>query len=118
MIEFGLIPEFVGRLPVISRTDKLSKENLIRILEEPRDALIKQYKKILKMDNVDINFSSDAIVYIAELVHGFGTGARGLRRVMEMILDNYLFNIDEFKNKKINISRDEVESILTHKKVL
>ena len=118
LIEFGLIPEFVGRLPVISRTDKLSTENLIRILEEPRDALVKQYKKILKMDNVDINFSSDAIVYIAELVHGFGTGARGLRRVMEMILDNYLFNIDEFKNKKINISRDEVESILTHKKVL
>ena len=118
LIEFGLIPEFVGRLPIISKTEKLNTESLIKILEEPRDALIKQYKKIFKMDNVDIDFTEDAISYIAEFVHGFGTGARGLRRIMEIILDNYLFNIDQFKNKKINISKSEVESILAHKKVL
>lgn len=118
LIEFGMIPEFVGRLPVISSTEKLNIETLCKILEEPRDALIKQYKKIFKMDNIDINFTSDAVKYIAEFAYDFGTGARGLRRILELILDDYFYNIDEYKNSTIKISIKEVESILNYKKVL
>jgi len=118
LIQYGMIPEFVGRLPVISKTDKLTIENLKDILVSPRDAIIKQYKKIFKLDNIDLNFSDCAIEFIAEYTHNFGTGARGLRRLLEIILSDYFYNIDEFKNKKLLLKKIDVEGILSHKKVL
>jgi len=118
LVQYGMIPEFVGRLPIISKTDKLTIENLKDILTSPRDAITKQYKKIFKLDNVDLSFSECAINYIAEYTYNFGTGARGLRRLLEIILNDYLYNIDDYKNKKLNLKRRDIEGILTHKKVL
>lgn len=118
LVQYGMIPEFVGRLPIISKTDKLTIENLKDILISPRDAITKQYKKIFKLDNVDLSFSECAINYIAEYTYNFGTGARGLRRLLEIILNDYLYNIDDYKNKKLNLKRRDIEGILTHKKVL
>lgn len=118
LIQYGMIPEFVGRLPVISKTDKLTIENLKDILTSPRDAIIKQYKKIFKLDNIELNFSNCAIEYMAEYAHNFGTGARGLRRLLEIILNDYLYNVEDYKNKKIDIKKSEIENMLHHKKVL
>ena len=118
LIQYGMIPEFVGRLPVISKTSNLTIENLKEVLTSPRDAIVKQYKKIFKLDNTDLVLSECAIDYIAEYTHDFGTGARGLRRLLEIILNDYLYNIDEYKNKKINIKKIDIENILNHKKVL
>lgn len=118
LIQYGMIPEFVGRLPVISKTDKLTIENLKDILISPRDAIIKQYQKIFKLDNIELNFSDCAIDYMAEFTHNFGTGARGLRRLLEIILNDYLYNVEDYKNKKINMKKSDIEIILNHKKVL
>jgi ATP-dependent Clp protease ATP-binding subunit ClpX len=81
LLKFGLIPEFIGRLPVIATLDSLDKGALIRILTEPVNSLIGQYKKIFEMENVELSFSNDAIDYIAELSLERNTGARGLRSI-------------------------------------
>ena len=80
LLKFGLIPEFVGRLPVIATVDKLNREALIRILTEPRNALVKQYQKLFELDNVELEFTDDAIEAIADLAMLRGTGARGPAR--------------------------------------
>ena len=118
LIQYGMIPEFVGRVPVISKTDKLTVDDLKEILTNPRDALVKQYRKIFKYDNIDLNLSDSAIDFIAEYTHNSGTGARGLRRILELILNDYFFNVDDFRNKKLVINKNEIESIFQHKKVL
>ncbi|HRR06514.1 MAG TPA: ATP-dependent Clp protease ATP-binding subunit ClpX, partial [Victivallales bacterium] len=82
LIQFGLIPEFIGRLPVISNVNQLTKNDLIRILTEPKNALIKQYKKLIKMENVELVFEDAAIEAIAEKALLKGTGARGLRTII------------------------------------
>ncbi|MFY9914419.1 MAG: ATP-dependent Clp protease ATP-binding subunit ClpX, partial [Nocardioidaceae bacterium] len=79
LLKFGLIPEFVGRLPVIATVDKLQEDDLIRILNEPRNALTKQYQKLFELDNVDLEFTQDAVEAIAAQAMLRGTGARGLR---------------------------------------
>jgi ATP-dependent Clp protease ATP-binding subunit ClpX len=93
LLKFGLIPEFVGRLPVIATVDKLQEDDLIRILTEPRNALTKQYQKLFELDNVDLEFTEDAIVSIAEQAMLRGTGARGLRAILEEVLLNVMYDV-------------------------
>jgi len=91
--KFGLIPEFIGRLPVIASVTPLDQEALVRILTEPKNALVKQYQRIFKIDGVDLEFTHDAIESIADNALLRGTGARGLRSIMEEVLQGVMFDI-------------------------
>lgn len=101
--KFGLIPEFIGRLPVVVKLEELSEDMLVKILIEPKNSLINQYKQIFKNDNVDLYFSNQSLEEIAHVAYYQKTGARGLRSILENVLSNYMFNIEEYSNKKINI---------------
>ncbi len=91
LVKFGLIPELVGRVPVITALQQLSKEDLIRILSEPKNALLKQFKALFNMDDVELEFTDDALNAIAELTLEKKTGARGLRGIMENVLMNVMY---------------------------
>ena len=85
-MKYGLIPELVGRLPVIVSLENLDREALARILKEPKNAVIKQYKKLFGLDGIDIEFTDAAVAKIADLAIERGTGARGLRAIMEEVM--------------------------------
>ena len=91
LVKFGLIPELVGRVPVITALQQLSKEDLIRILSEPKNALLKQFKALFTMDDVELEFTDDALVAIAEKTLEKKTGARGLRGIMESVLTGVMY---------------------------
>ncbi|CAN5861963.1 ATP-dependent Clp protease ATP-binding subunit ClpX [soil metagenome] len=93
LIKFGLIPEFIGRLPVVATVEDLDREQLSQILTEPKNALTKQYARMLEMDGVALEFEADSLVEIANLAIKRGTGARGLRAILEEILLNTMFDM-------------------------
>ncbi|MFC5287443.1 ATP-dependent Clp protease ATP-binding subunit ClpX [Actinokineospora guangxiensis] len=93
LIKFGLIPEFIGRLPVVASVTNLDKESLVRILNEPRNALVKQYKKLFEMDGVELEFTDTAMDAVADQAILRGTGARGLRAIMEEVLQSVMYDI-------------------------
>jgi ATP-dependent Clp protease ATP-binding subunit ClpX len=93
LIKFGLIPEFIGRLPIVANVTHLDKGSLVRILTEPRNALVKQYKKLFEMDNVELEFTKTALEAIADQAVLRGTGARGLRAIMEEVLQQVMYDI-------------------------
>jgi ATP-dependent Clp protease ATP-binding subunit ClpX len=93
LIKFGLIPEFIGRLPVVATVEDLDREQLSQILTEPKNALTKQYARMLEMDGVSLEFEDDALAEIASLAIKRGTGARGLRAILEEILLNTMFDM-------------------------
>jgi ATP-dependent Clp protease ATP-binding subunit ClpX len=93
LLKFGLIPEFVGRLPVIGAVSSLDHEALIRILVEPKNALIKQYRKIFEFEDVELEFADDALEAIADQALLRGTGARGLRAILEEVLLNLMYEL-------------------------
>jgi ATP-dependent Clp protease ATP-binding subunit ClpX len=93
LLKFGLIPEFVGRLPVIGAVSNLDKEALIRILVDPKNALVKQYKKIFEFEDVELHFEDDALDAIADQALLRGTGARGLRSIIEEVLLNLMYEL-------------------------
>jgi ATP-dependent Clp protease ATP-binding subunit ClpX len=93
LIKFGLIPEFIGRLPIVANVTHLDKASLVRILTEPRNALVKQYKKLFEMDNVELEFTKTALEAIADQAVLRGTGARGLRAIMEEVLQPVMYDI-------------------------
>ena len=110
LLKFGLIPEFIGRFPIIGALNPLEVEDLVRILTEPKNALTKQYKKIFKMDNVELEFDEDAISAIAEKAVERKTGARGLRSIIESIMTDVMFEIPSTDNvEKCIITRDVIE---------
>ncbi len=100
IVKYGLIPELVGRLPVIVSLSELDEEALSRILREPKNAILKQYKKLIGMDGVDIVFTDDAISKIARRAIERGTGARGLRAIMEEIMLPIMYEIPSMENLK------------------
>ena len=93
ILKFGIIPELVGRLPVIAPLNALQREDLVRILQEPKNALVKQYKKLLEYDDVDLEFTEDALNAIADKAIERNIGARGLRAVMEALLTKVMYEI-------------------------
>jgi ATP-dependent Clp protease ATP-binding subunit ClpX len=101
--KFGLIPELVGRLPIVATVNALEKSDLVTILTEPRNAIIKQYQKMFELDDVVLELTDDAVEAIAELALERGTGARGLRAIMEQTLRESMFDIP---------SRDDVEKVV------
>jgi len=109
LIKFGLIPEFIGRLPVITTLETLEKNALVQILTEPRNALIKQYKKLFSMENVELEFRDDAIEAIALKAIERKTGARGLRSIMELSLKEIMFDLPTINNlHKVVVGQDVI----------
>ena len=92
-MKFGLIPEFVGRLPMIATLDELDLDALVRIIREPKNSLTKQYLKLFEMEGVEIQFRDDALRAIAKKARERKTGARGLRSIMESVLLDSMYNI-------------------------
>lgn len=109
---FGLIPEFIGRLPVIAHTTELNEDELLRVLIEPKNALVNQYKFLLSLDNVDLEFEQDALKFIVNKSIELKLGARGLRGIMEQIMEEHMFNAPDLKNDKITITEEYVKKIL------
>ncbi|MDF2570250.1 MAG: clpX, partial [Sporomusa sp.] len=109
LLKFGLIPEFVGRLPVIVTLDALDEESLVRILIEPKNALVKQYQKFLEIDNVQLEFKDEALKAIATEALKRNTGARGLRAIIEAIMRNVMYDIP---------SRTDVAKCIVTKEVI
>ncbi len=111
LLKFGLIPEFVGRLPIITTLKELDKEALIRILTEPKNSLVKQYKKLLQYDNVELEFSKEALEAIVNKAMERKTGARGLRSIVEEIMRDIMFEIpSNNKIEKCIITKETVEN--------
>ncbi|QIM21285.1 ATP-dependent Clp protease ATP-binding subunit ClpX [Phycicoccus sp. HDW14] len=109
LMKFGLIPEFIGRLPVITTVSPLDVAALVRILTEPRNALVKQYQKMFEIDGVVLEFSEDAIEAVAEQALARGTGARGLRAIMEEVLLPTMFDVPSDEEiAKVLVTRDVV----------
>ena len=109
IVKYGLIPELVGRLPIITSLNQLSKEAMINILSKPKNALLKQYKKLFKMDDVDLEIEQDAIEEIVDLALSRKTGARGLRAIMENIMMDSMYEVPSNSNiQKCVITKDVV----------
>jgi ATP-dependent Clp protease ATP-binding subunit ClpX len=109
LLKFGMIPEFVGRLPVITSVHNLDREALIRILTEPRNALVRQYRRLFELDGVDLEFTDDALEAVADQAILRGTGARGLRAILEEVLLSVMYEVPSRKDvEKVVISADVV----------
>lgn len=110
LLKFGLIPEFIGRLPVMAALEKLTTEDLVRILTEPKNALVKQYQKLLALDNTELEFEPEALTAIAEKAIARNTGARGLRSIIEEIMMDIMFDIPSNENiEKVIITKEAAE---------
>lgn len=103
LLKYGLIPEFIGRVPVITTVNPLDRSALVRILTEPRNALIKQYQRMFEIDGVELEFTPDAVAAVADQALLRGTGARGLRAILEEVLQQVMFEVP---------SRDDVERVV------
>ncbi len=111
LMKFGLIPEIIGRLPAIVSLDNLDEEALIRILVEPKNALVKQYKKLFELDNVNLEFDEEALREVAKIAVERKTGARGLRGVLEDVMTNIMFEIPSDESiEKVTITK----SVINH----
>ena len=106
---FGLIPEIIGRMPVITYTDELDREALLKILQEPKNALIKQYKRIFELDNVELTFTDEALEYIVDKTIENKLGARGLRGTMENIMTKAMFDAPSSDIKELTVDIDYVK---------
>lgn len=106
-MKFGLIPEFIGRVPIITTVAPLDRDALVQILTEPRNALVKQYRKMFELDGVELEFTDEAVEAIAEQALARGTGARGLRAIMEEVLLPVMFDVPSDEDIKQVVVTDE-----------
>jgi ATP-dependent Clp protease ATP-binding subunit ClpX len=109
LLRFGMIPEFIGRLPVITSVTALDEAALIEVLTEPKNALVRQYQKLFELDDVQLEIAPDALQAVAEQAHARGTGARGLRAILEEVLMNVMYDVPSRDDVgKVIINRDTV----------
>jgi ATP-dependent Clp protease ATP-binding subunit ClpX len=108
LIEYGLIPELIGRLPVVATLDELSIPDLVRVLREPENAILKQYRKLFLMEGVDLAFTDEAIGLLAEKAKAKGTGARGLKTIVEDVMTDLMFALPDYGKGKLLITSDVV----------
>lgn len=108
LVKYGLIPELIGRLHMVATLNEITEDDMVHILTEPKNALIKQYIKLFAMDDVNLEFEKDALKELAKLAIVRKTGARGLRSILEDIMLDIMFDLPKYKNKTITISKDVV----------
>tara|TARA_B110000438_G_scaffold288634_1_gene322314 strand:- start:337 stop:957 length:621 start_codon:yes stop_codon:yes gene_type:complete len=121
LIKYGLIPEFVGRMPIIATLEDLKVDSLVKILNEPKNSLIKQYKRLFEFENIVLNFKDDAVVEIAKKAIRKKTGARGLRSIIEALLLKTMFKLPTMENvEKVIVDQSSVknntEPLIIHNK--
>ena len=109
LVHFGLIPELVGRLPIIASLSEISEEDMVRILTEPKNSLIKQYKKLFSIDDVELNFEEDALKAIASKSLKRKTGARGLRAILEENMLDIMYELPEYGGYEVLITKEVIE---------
>ena len=114
LLKFGMIPEFIGRLPIIATLKELDRKALIKITTEPKNALVKQYKKLLEMDGVELEFEQEALEAIVDKAIERKTGARGLRSIIESVMRDIMFDIPS--NEKIEKCIINKDTILNNSK--
>lgn len=112
LVNFGMIPEFVGRFPLIQNLEKLNIDDLVKVIKEPTNSILNQYKKLFAIDQIELNFTDDAICEIANHAYEMETGARGISQIFEIIMFEHNFNIDKHVGKKVEIDADYVKSTL------
>jgi ATP-dependent Clp protease ATP-binding subunit ClpX len=120
-----MIPEFIGRFPIISTVNSLTKDDLVRILTEPKNSLVNQYRLMMSLDGIDLTVSKDALELVAEIALKIGTGARGLRSMMESVLNDFVYEYSdsnhsscsdedgEIKLAPLEITKDDVEKTIS-----
>ena len=114
LLKHGMIPEFLGRLPIIVSLNHLQAPDLVRILTEPKNAIIKQYERLFDLEGVKLRFADDALIAVAEEAIALGTGARGLRSILEEILLDIMYELSEHANaKEYWVTKEEVERLLS-----
>jgi ATP-dependent Clp protease ATP-binding subunit ClpX len=111
LVKFGLIPEFVGRLPLISTLEELDEESLVRVLTEPKNALLKQYQELFSIEGVALEFTPDALIAVAKKSMERKTGARGLRSILEGVLLESMYQIPSAENiEKVIVNEDTINN--------
>jgi ATP-dependent Clp protease ATP-binding subunit ClpX len=108
LVKYGLIPELIGRLHMVATLNEITEDDMVHILTEPKNALIKQYIKLFAMDDVKLEFEKDALQELAKLAIVRKTGARGLRSILEDIMLDIMFDLPKYKNKTVTISKEVV----------
>ena len=121
LLSYGLIPEFVGRLPIVTTLTDLDEDALIKILQEPKNSLLKQYKRLFEFEDVKLEFREDALVEIAKKAINKKTGARGLRSILESILLKTMFSLPDMENVESvtvdkTVVKGKTEPIVTYSK--
>ena len=109
LVKFGLIPEFIGRLPIVAAVENLDEESLVRVLTEPKNSLVKQYQRLFAMDGAELCFTDDALSAVAKKAADRGTGARGLRAIMEDTLVPIMYDLPD---------REDVEEVVVDADVI
>ncbi|WP_345992022.1 ATP-dependent Clp protease ATP-binding subunit ClpX [Sulfurimonas sp. HSL-1716] len=110
LVHYGLIPELVGRLPIIASLNEINEEDMVRILTEPKNSLIRQYKKLFAIDKVELNFEDDALLAIAKKAIERKTGARGLRAILEENMIDIMYELPEYSGYEVVITKDVIEN--------
>ncbi|MFQ6113283.1 MAG: ATP-dependent Clp protease ATP-binding subunit ClpX, partial [bacterium] len=108
LVKYGLIPELIGRLPVVAVLDELDEQALMAILQKPKNALTKQYKRLFELDGVELEFEHEALQTIVKLAQQYGTGARALRSVFEDVMLDMMFELPSSDVKHCRITKDVV----------
>ncbi len=110
LVNYGLIPELVGRLPIIASLNEITEDDMVRILTEPKNSLIKQYKKLFSIDEVELNFEEDALRAIAQKAIKRKTGARGLRAILEENMIDIMYELPDYSGYEVLITKDVIEN--------
>jgi ATP-dependent Clp protease ATP-binding subunit ClpX len=110
LVQFGLIPELIGRLHVLATLGEISKDDMVRILVEPKNSLVKQYQKLFEIDDVKLSFEEDALSLIAQKAIERKTGARGLRSILEEILLDIMYELPELAGYEVVLTKEVVET--------
>ena len=121
LIKYGLIPEFVGRMPIVTTLEDLDEKSLIKILKDPKNSLTKQYKRLFEFENVQLEFREEALSEIAKKAISKKTGARGLRSILESILLKTMFSLPDMENVESvtvdkTVVKGKTEPIITYSK--
>ena len=110
LLKYGLIPEFVGRFPILASLHELRVEDMVRVLQEPKNALLKQYQALFQLDDVQLDFTPDAVLAIATRASSMKTGARGLRSILEEVMLDLMYDVPALKNvKQVTITKDAID---------
>ncbi|MDX9756669.1 MAG: AAA family ATPase, partial [Sulfurimonas sp.] len=110
LVSYGLIPELVGRLPIIASLNEITEDDMVRILTEPKNSIIKQYKKLFSIDNVELNFEEDALKAIAIKSIKRKTGARGLRAILEENMIDIMYELPEYGGYEVLITKAVIDN--------